>query len=157
VPPPNKPRAVLKKPQSLLLEPGQVYAYPADSRGNSVNPYFPDAYIDETFQHTCWGSMLVSAAGHEFEFLAWYRLTKSGVYTADCPDLALASVDIDPTGGGVGPLTATHLRRLRLDLLGRIDGFESVWTDRASVVASVANDISVCNALMEFAEPGTFP
>jgi hypothetical protein len=156
-PPPVKKRSVLKKPQPLLLQPGEVYAYPADSRGNGINPYFPDAEIERRFEQTCWGSMLVSAAGHEFEFLAWYRMTRSRAYAADLPNFETAVSQIDPSRGAVGPLTANQLRRIRLHALGRIDGFAPISPEPEQVTYSVANDIGVSGTLDEWAQPGTFP
>ena len=71
-PAPDKQRKTLKNPQALVVEQGQVYTFPVDSRGNCVNPYFTDA-TRPGFVPKGWGAFLVANTGHALGYLAWYR------------------------------------------------------------------------------------
>lgn len=144
---PDKKRRVLKKPQPLLFEPGEVYAFPVDRLGQPVNPYASDARTAASFEQGGWSSLLVTAVGHEFDYLAWYRAAPSRHFSTERPDFATAVSQIDVLAGNLGPLSATGHRRLRLERLGQIDGFVSVEVDPVRVSYTVANDISFAGVL----------
>jgi hypothetical protein len=74
-PRPAKPRKPLKKPQPLLLEPGEALAWPTD-QGNSINPYVAEDMLRKLggFTQDGWGFGIVTDAGHQFHVLAFYAV-----------------------------------------------------------------------------------
>jgi len=164
---PDKQRKTLKKPQALLMEQGQVYAYPLDSRGNCVNPYFTDATRPE-FTQTGWGAFLVVNTGHALGYLAWYelartrrvaryKLARTRRLANRKPSLDEAVAAIDPTRRGIGTLTRLHASRMQLELLGSVEVPSGAQPPEADTVRRTASDISIANLLSLWASPGTFP
>src|SRR5205085_3961132 len=80
-PPPRAPRKVLKNPQPLLMQTGDVIAYPT-SAAHPANPYFPArrTFNGAPWVSDGWGAAVIVDCGRAFDFLAWYRpLTATGV------------------------------------------------------------------------------
>lgn len=144
--PPAKPRKTLKKPQVLLLERGQVYVYPVDSRGNCVNPYMTDAIRPE-FEPVGWGAFHVVATGHALGYLAWYELTRSGKIIRRRPNLRKAMAAIKPSRRGVGTLTRLHASRMQLELLGSVEPVSAPAPEESATIRVMASDISIANLL----------
>ena len=154
-PPPDKKRKTLKKPQALLMERGQVYAYPVDSRGNCVNPYFTDATRPE-FTQKGWGMFQVVNTGHALGYLAWYELARTRKVVKRQPSLNKAGAVIDPARRGIGTLTRLHASRMRFELLGSADVAGGPEPSNADTIRKTASDISIANLLSLWASPGTF-
>src|ERR1051325_10085498 len=68
----EKPRPVLKKPQPLLMQVGDVLAYPT-SHGKCINSYYPSKERIPNWKQDGWGLAIVVDVGRAFDFLAWYR------------------------------------------------------------------------------------
>ncbi len=151
-PPPDKQRKTLKKPQPLLMEREHVYAYPVDSRGNCVNPYFTDATLPE-FTQKGWGAFVVVNTGHALGYLAWYELARTRKRK---PSLNKAVAVIDPARRGIGTLTRLHASRMRLELLGSADVAGGPEPSNADTIGTTASDLSIANLLSLWASPGTF-
>ncbi len=82
-----KPRSALKAPQKLLLEVGEVCAYPV-CKGEPINPYAVGkqwAWV-LAWKQDGWGAFVAAERGHVFDFLAWYR-----------PRVITEPIDAEPT------------------------------------------------------------
>lgn len=154
-PPPEKPRTTLAKPQPLLIERGQVYTYPLDSRGNCVNPYFTDATRPEFIQKR-WGAFVVVNTGHALGYLAWYELARAPGVIKDKPGLSGAMAAIDQGRRGIGTLTRLHASRMQLELLGTVEVPEAIAPTDADTIRATASDRSIASLLSLWARPGTF-
>lgn len=152
----DKRRVTLKKPQALLMDQGQVYVFPVDSRGNCVNPYFTDKDRPE-FIPAGWSAFLVVNAGHALEYLAWYQLAVSRSVTKRRPTLRRATRAIDPARSGLGTVTRLHASRMELELLGSADVAIAPAPSDSRTISTAASDISISNVLSRWKKPGTFP
>lgn len=155
-PPEPKQRRTLKKPQPLLVQPGEVYVFPVDSRANVYNPYFtkPD---EARFVPAGWSSCLIVGTGHALDYLAWYQVAPSLEQWAERPDLAEAAGPIDPNKNSVGTISKSHLSRMRLELAGTIDPPSVAPPEHELVMSTVASDISASNALSRWLPRGSVP
>ena len=154
-PPPEKQRKTLKKPQVLLMERGQIYAYRVDSRGNCVNPYFTDATRPE-FTPTRWATFLVVNTGHALGYLAWYELATGRRPTRRKPTLKAASAAIDMKKRGIGTLTRLHSARMQLELLGSVEIARVPEPAQDHTIRVAASDIDIANLLSRWAPTGRF-
>ncbi len=109
-------RRVLRKPQPLLFDGGDVVAYPAQN-GTSANPYSSSW---ESFEPDGYLAGLIVDVGHSFGFLAWYsfslvdRIFPSIPSSHDCLDQELY-------GKVYGTLTALHVKRMQMSKIGHFD------------------------------------
>jgi hypothetical protein len=154
---PTRARKTLKKPQPLLMDRGQVYAYPVNSRGNCINPYFRDK-VQAQFTPAGWAAFLVVNCGHALGYLAWYQLASRSAVTREQPDLssAIASIDLDRIG--IGTMSKSHAAKMEIELLGDADPVPSIPPPGTrAAVSTTASDISLSNLLSRWATPGSFP
>jgi hypothetical protein len=142
--PPARSPKTLKKPQPLLLERGQVYVYPVDSKGNCVNPYMPEE-IREQFAPVGWGAFHVVATGHALGYLAWYELARTGKIIKRKPNLRKAMATIKPSRRGIGTLSRAHASRMRIELLGSVEPASGPDPEEAETIRVTAADISIAN------------
>jgi hypothetical protein len=148
----TKPRAVLKAPQKLLLDVGEVLIYPTCS-GTSINPYLVGKGWDlvKAWKQDGWGAFTVADRGLAFGFLAWYW-----------PLIICEALPSEPTIDGLlkplrwqtanaGTLTARHYKNLQLKSIGRIScdaGKVTHLLGRCTTsVRSAVSDISLSNSL----------
>jgi hypothetical protein len=118
-PRPPKPRRPLKKPQPLLLQPGDALAWPTE-RGDSINPYIADdAPWKPDFTPDGWGFGIVTDAGHRFHVLAFYavQVLKWRRRERPSPELAIHCPRAPHHYGTMGKV---HLRRTRVERLGPV-------------------------------------
>ncbi|WNB84344.1 hypothetical protein [Cellulomonas sp. ATA003] len=151
-PPPAKRRTVLTAPQPLLLNVGEVYAFPADRQGNCRNPYFPD---DSGFVTEGWGSFVVVASGHALGYLAWYAIAVGPGRLRRRPDLDEAVAELEGAPYGLGTLTRQHMRRMQLEKLGVVVPPAMFEPAQEDVMETVGADISLSNALSLWLQPAT--
>jgi hypothetical protein len=149
--PAGKPRKVLKAPQSLLLDVGEVVTYPL-CQGAPINPYTVGktwAWV-VAWKQDGWGAAIIADRGLAFGYLAWYAPMVLAEPLAEEPDLASLAGKGPWIASRPGTLTARHFANMQLKSLGRV----SLDPDRlahfappASGVASAINDISLCDGL----------
>jgi hypothetical protein len=147
-----RPRAVLKAPQKLLLEVGEVLIYPVCQR-DPINPYAVGkewAWV-KAWQQDGWGALVVVERGHVFDFLAWYT-----------PLVICEPLPVEPTLADLaeprlwllrhpGTLSARHYTNMRLKSLGRVSidatKLAHFFPQRASALDSAVSDISIANGM----------
>jgi hypothetical protein len=145
-----RPRAVLKAPQKLLLQVGDVLAYPT-SQGDPINPYAvgKEWQWAKAWRADGWGAFVVIERGLVFDFLAWYRpLVVAEALTAE-PTLADLVAPRQWLAKNPGTLSARHAAAMRLKSLGRVP-LEQERLQRSiprceSAMGCVVGDISIVN------------
>jgi hypothetical protein len=151
---PDRERRTLKKPQPFVAHSGEVYTFEVDSRGSSYNPYGTDP-AEASFHPVGWGAVMVLRAGRMCEYLAWYQLAPALNPGLSRPTLEEAIETIDPSHNDVGTLPRSHMKRVGLQLLGRIEPPVVDPPDEQRVLDVVASDISAANIWQRYWEPGT--
>jgi hypothetical protein len=159
-------RKVIRKPQPLLMDVGDVLVYPTCD-GTNINPYFPSKEQNVHYSkngrvpwiQNGWGAMVILDCGRAFEFLPWYRAavlaeTRSEKPTAESLRGGMLWVLRSP-----GTCPASHFRRMELEKIAifPIDRAkaQAVFPRRfGSGVSAAVQDISIANALKSVA-PGT--
>jgi hypothetical protein len=149
----GKPRAVLKAPQPLLMQPGEALAYPM-SNGHCINPYFPSKErMQPAWRQDSWGACVVIECGRAFDYLAWYRPIVVELAFREKPALG------DLRGPRLwyreraGTCSRSHYRRMALCPIGSVpldpdrlaQAFALRKADRPAIDA--ASDISIANRL----------
>ena len=119
-PRPAKPRRPLKKPQPLLLGPGEALTWPTDG-GRSINPYVPEDLLWKLggFTQDGWGFGIVTEAGHHYQVLAYYAVQVLKWRRAERPSPELA-VHCPRSAHHYGTISELHLKRARVERLGRV-------------------------------------
>jgi hypothetical protein len=152
----GKRRAVLKAPQKLLLEVGEMLTYPVCQQTHSCLPINPYAVGKEwawvnAWKRDGWGAMVVAERGLLFDYLAWYRplVAHRALHTE--PTLAELAAPRAWRLHQSGTLTARHYTNLQLKSVGRIDidpaRLDHFFPDRRIPFGPVVSDISIANAL----------
>jgi hypothetical protein len=149
----KKLRTVLKAPQPLLMEAGDVLIYPM-SNGHCINPYVPSKdRMQPAWRQDSWGACVIIECGRAFDFLAWYRPIVVERAFAKKPAMA------DLAGPRIwyreraGTCSKSHYERMELEPLGTAplsrdrlaQAFQVRRLDRPTTDA--ANDISIANRL----------
>jgi hypothetical protein len=145
-PPPPKTRRTLTKPQPFVVQPGQVYAYRVDDRGRPYNAYFTKPER-ATFVADAWGGCVVLAAGHAFEYLAWYQLAPGQTAWRARPSIEEVVERVALDREGVGTLSRAHVRRMGFELLGTVEPPGVDAPTQRRIISVVASDIGVVNFL----------
>ena len=152
---PAKPRKTLKKPQPLICEVGDVYAYPT-SRGRPSNPYFenPETVEFLNWKPDGWGAMAVVERGLFLGYLAWYRaLTPAAGWSAE-PTLAEVLAPRRWFVNLAGTLKPLHQRRMRMAKLGAIEvdpaKLDRAFPARSSPRSAAISDITIANRMNIF-------
>lgn len=122
-PRPAKARPKAAKPPSLVLETGQVHAFPT-MQGNAWHPYRLPAH--GSFVPDGWGALAVLDTGRAFDWLPWVALAGLMVPPDTKPtlDAALdARLIFHPQTRGAGRFVPkpAHAKGLALELLGHVD------------------------------------
>lgn len=143
-------RAVLKHPQPLLMDVGDVFAYPT-SRGKCINSYYPAKERIPNWQQDGWGVAVIVDSGRAFDFLAWYRPITIFAATHEKPTLEMLQWLGPWILKGPGTCNRVHFKRLELEKIG------SLQLDPAKMRAyfpqmkpnnyQAINDISIANEL----------
>jgi hypothetical protein len=144
---PPRARNVLKKPQHLIMRPGEVYAYPT-SGGEPYNPYFTSAERElyERASHwkaDGWGAMVILKAEVAYGYLTWYLPLIVRKEMTQKP--ALESLRNEPwTRQRPGTCSPAHFKRLGLEQIGSVSIGETVLTQLAC-----SNDVGARAALLD--------
>jgi hypothetical protein len=98
---------------------------------------------------------MVISSGHAFDFLAWFQIAPSLQLRCPPPSLEQALRDIDPGVNNVGTLSSAHLKRMNLELIGRVDPPVVAPLTSERIIDVVASDISVSNILSRWLPSGS--
>jgi hypothetical protein len=147
-----KARAVLKQPQALLLEVGDVIVYPT-RRGHPFNPYFATARVENgrPWIPDSWGAAVIIERGRAFGFLSWYRPLTIAKAVGDKPSLAALRGDAGWRLFRAGTCSTAHFKRMELEKIGNLAidpaKLASVLPPLSSAVSDAVSDISIANRL----------
>jgi hypothetical protein len=157
--PASKPRSVLRRPQPLLMEIGDVLVYPT-CVGENINPHYPSKEEDvhytkkgpEPWKQDGWGAMVIIDCGRAFDFLSWYRPATLAEGRSEKPTLdslrgpMLWRVELP------GTCSTSHFRKMELEKIGvlPIDRTKAsdVYPKRFGTgISAAAQDISIANRM----------
>ncbi len=147
-----RPRKVIKSPQTLIMRPGDVFAYPT-SGGAPYNPYVTPALKQRSaydWMADAWGALLILKAELACGYLAWYCPLVTRTELLQKP--TLESLRNEPwTKQHPGTCSASHFKRLALERLGSVSIRESVIKELACSteegVRAALLDISLANCM----------
>lgn len=146
----GKARSVLKAPQKLILELGEVFTYPI-CKGDTINPYAVGKDWDwvKAWKRDGWGAFVVAERGLVFGFLAWYRPLVITEPLSEEADLAVLSGPRMWLLRNPGTLSARHLKNMQLKSIGRVSvdlaKLDRLFPKRMSPVSAAVGDISLAN------------
>jgi hypothetical protein len=134
-PRPAKARRPIKKPQPLLLQPGEALIWPTD-QGDAINPYIAEDRLWKLggFTQDGWGFGIVSDAGHHYHVLAYYAVQVLKWRRAERPSLELA-VHCPRADHQYGTIKELHLKRAKVERLG--------WAPEEALGAPPAPDVAL--------------
>jgi len=153
---PRKPRPVLKKPQALLMEIGDVLVYPTFG-GRCRNPYFASSEKDRmgtmapAWTRDGWSAMVIVDCGRAFDFLAWYRPLTVSRATVDKPTLVDLRGEVLWRLARPGTCSPVHSRRMGFEKLGVLpidpDRLRQAFPGMRPGTRAAVSDISIANGL----------
>jgi hypothetical protein len=121
----GRPRPVLKKPQVLLMELGDVLVYPTFG-GRCINPYFASRELDRrgtmapAWKQDGWAAMVIVDRGRAFDFLAWYRPLTISRAMAHKPMLEELRGEVLWRLARPGTCSLLHFKRMELERIGTV-------------------------------------
>ncbi|WP_266170294.1 hypothetical protein [Dyella subtropica] len=148
----QKPRAVLKKPQPLLMDVGDVIVYPT-RRGDPINPYFATVRMTNgrPWIPDGWGAAVIIDCGRAFEFLSWYRPLTVAEARSEKPPLDLLRGDVLWRLRRPGTCSAPHFQRMELEKVGNLAidpmKLKDILPQLFSAIPDTVSDISLANRL----------
>jgi len=146
----TKLRSVLKGPQKLLLEPGEVVIYPV-CQGKPINPYTvgKDFAFVKAWRQDGFGAFMVAERGLVFDHLAWYRPLVICEPLAEEPRLSDLFAPRRWLMRNPGTLTPRHFANMALRSLGRVvtdaAKLDRIFPERMSAHGAAVSDISIAN------------
>ena len=153
---PSKPRPVLKKPQPLLMNVGEVLVYPTFG-GRCRNPYFASPEMDRmgtaaaSWRADSWSAMVVVDCGRAFDFLAWYRPITISAAVEQKPAIEMLLGEVLWKLVRPGTCSAAHFKRMGLEKIGKIDfdrqKLERTFPGMKPGIAQAVQDISIANQI----------
>jgi hypothetical protein len=163
---PVKPRTVIRKPQPLLMEVGDVLVYPTCD-GQNINPYFPSKEQNIHYSkngrvpwiQNGWGAIVILDCGRAFDFLSWYRPAALAETRGEKPTPESLRGEMLWALRSPGTCSASHFKRMELEKIATFpidrDKAQAVYPRRlGSGVSAAVQDLSIANALKSVA-PGT--
>src|SRR5262245_31319974 len=158
VAPVNRPRAVLKKPQALLMDVGDVIVYPT-CEGKCINPYYASKELDKRYtkdgpvpwMQDGWAAAAIVDCGRAFEFLSWYRPLTVAEARTEKPALDSLRGDVLWRLELPGTCSPTHFKRMELGKLGSLpvnpDKVKKSFPGLRPGVSAAVSNISIANRL----------
>lgn len=151
-------RKVLKQPQPLLMEVGDVLVYPTEN-GHCFNPYIPtrgaegERYWSKRVPDG-WAAMVIVDRGRAFDFLSWYRPVVLVQAMTDKPGLGAIRGDVLWRLRRPATCSATHFKRMRIESIGRVQidrkqlhqALPRLWLTIPGT-SSAVSDISIANCM----------
>jgi len=150
VTPTAKSRPVLKKPQPLLMQVGDVLAYPT-SQGKCINSYYPSKERIPNWKQDGWGIAIVVDVGRAFDYLAWYRHVTPFAALDAKPDAATVASLAPWILRRPGTCNAVHFKRMELGKIGRVEvdsaKVHTLFPEMKPGTYQAIHDISIANEL----------
>ena len=111
------PRAILKKPQSLIFSAGDVLVYPT-SLGRPRQKLPPRLQIVPAWKQDAWGAAVVVQADLAFGFLSWYRPVVLDSSGREKPEVAQIRTENLWSLRRAGTCSASDVEALGLERIG---------------------------------------
>lgn len=142
--------AMLKKPQPLLMDVGDILVYPT-SRGHCINAYFQSKERIRDWKQDGWAAAVIVDVGRAFDFLAWYRpITVFAAFSAK-PDMSGLHSVSPWVLKSAGTCSTVHFKRMELERIGSVSvdciKLNSIVSNLKPGVYQAVNDISIANQL----------
>jgi hypothetical protein len=151
-----KPREVMKSPQELLMQTGDVLVYPTFG-GRCRNPYFVDQDKDrmgtasQPWQIDSWAAMVIVDSGRAFDFLAWYRPLTLATAMAERPGMESLNGDLIWKLCRPGTCTGAHFKRMGIEKIGSIaidqTKLKACFGELHPGISAAVSDISIANQI----------
>jgi hypothetical protein len=152
----SRPRPVLKKPQALLMDFGDVFVYPTFG-GRCINPYFASRELDRlgsmapSWRQDSWSAMVIVDCGRAFDFLSWYRPLTITRATVEKPTLLELRGEVLWRLVRPGTCPALHFKRMEFEKIGALpihkDKLRRVFPDMRPGTRQAVEDISIANGV----------
>lgn len=155
----TRPRPVLRKPQPLLMDIGDLFVYPTFG-GRCINPYFASKEQDNKYatkdgptfwKQDGWSAMMIVYRGRAFDFLSWYWPLTISTASAQKPALAALRGEVLWKLAGVGTCSALHFKRMELEKLGTLpvdtEKLRRAFPNLKPGTFAAVHDISIANIL----------
>jgi hypothetical protein len=121
----RNPRPILKKPQALLMDVGDVFAYPTFG-GRCINAYAASRELDRqgtgtpAWKRDGWAAMVIVDRGRAFDFLAWYRPLTISRAMVQKPALEELREMVLWRLAHAGTCSPLHFRRMEFENIGAL-------------------------------------
>jgi hypothetical protein len=152
----GRPRPVLKKPQALLMDVGDIFVYPT-FRGRCINPYFASRELDRlgtmspAWKQDGWAAMVVVDNGRAFDFLAWYRPLTISRAMVQKPALEELHGEVLWRLARPGTCSPLHFKRMEFEKIGALpvdnDKVRGSFPQMRPGTSAAISDISIANGL----------
>ena len=149
-------RPILKKPQTFLMEVGEVHVYPTFG-GRCRNPYAATKELDRlgtmtpAWRQDGWSAMVVVDRGRAFDFLSWYRPLTISMATAQKPTLEELRGEVLWRLARAGTCSAVHFKRMEFEKIGALpidnDKLRGSFPDMRPGTSQAVDGISIGNAV----------
>lgn len=154
-PAPKKTRKIMKKPQPLVMDAGDILTFPIVDTGGCINPYSARSTPD------CadWGAAVIVTCGHAFGFLAHYTpiVINQRLHTKSIPT---TDTFVDKVGWRLarpGTCSKTHYARMQIEKIGHVsidgDQLNNLFPTMRDGTYAAINDVSISNSLYVFPQP----
>ncbi len=150
----NRPRPVLKKPQALLMDTGDVLVYPTFG-GRCINPYFASRELDRlgtsqpSWKQDSWAAMVIVDCGRAFDFLSWYRPLTITMATLRKPTFEELRGEVLWNLARAGTCSPLHFKRMEFEKIGVSpidnDKLRRAFRDMRPGTRQAVEDISIAN------------
>ena len=147
-----KARTVLKNPQPLLMEVGDVVVYPTRN-GGSINPYYATIRMvnGRSWIPDGWGAAIIIGCGRAFDFLSWYRPLTLAEARGEKPALDWLRSDVLWRLELPGACSPTHFKRLELEKIGNLpldsEKLAELLHGLRPGISAAVSDITLANRL----------
>jgi len=149
------PRSVLKKPQPLIMNVGDVILYPTFG-GRCRNPYFALKEKDRmgtgspSWSQDCWAAMIIVDCGRAFGFLSWYyplTIVTATLHRPNLDELKESSWRL----ARAGTCSAVHFKRMEMEKIGTVQiddaKLRALFPKMKPGTSQAVADISIANGL----------
>ncbi|WP_254507370.1 hypothetical protein [Anatilimnocola floriformis] len=153
----EKKRKTLKKPESFVVQAGDVFLIPLFAHNNCINPYFAE-WSEPQEQ---WGAACIVKSTHIFDYLAVYQPL---LLTTNFPLKKKPGFDevLQATPWGLqrpGTCSKTHFARMKFEKIGQIKVDEvklaKAFPEMDDGRSEAISDVSIANAFGHSTNRGT--